>query len=85
LAASSGIHTGNDVIKNILVGADATQIVSTIYKNGSSHIKTMLAEIETWMDKKSYKSISDFKGKSSQSNTIKPTTYERVQFMKYFS
>ena len=85
LAASTGIHTGNDVIKNILVGADATQIVSTIYKNGSSQIKIMLSEIEAWMDKKSYKTISDFKGKLSQSKTTKSMIFERAQFMKYFT
>ena len=85
IAASTGIHTGKDVIKNILVGADATQIVSTIYKNGTSHIGVMLKEIEAWMTKKSYGSISDFKGKLSQENTVKPMMYERAQFMKYFS
>ncbi len=85
ITSSTGIHSGTDVIKNILVGANATQIVSTIYKNGSSHIKTMLDEIETWMDKKGYKDLESFKGKLSQDKTVKPMIYERVQFMKYFS
>jgi len=85
IAASTGIHSGTDVIKNILVGANATQIVSTIYKNGSSHIKMMLEEIERWMDKKGYKDLDSFRGKLSQNKTMKPMIYERAQFMKYFS
>ncbi|MCF8298162.1 MAG: dihydroorotate dehydrogenase-like protein [Saprospiraceae bacterium] len=85
IASSTGIHSGKDVIKNILVGADATQIVSTIYKNGTSHIKTMLDEIEAWMDNKSYKDLDSFRGKLSQDKAVKPMVYERAQFMKYFS
>ena len=34
LAASTGVHDGGAVIKQLLAGANAVQVVSTIYKNG---------------------------------------------------
>ncbi len=84
LAASTGVHTGKDAIKQILAGANAVQVVSTIYLNGAEQIQKMLAEIKKWMDEKGFKSIDEFRGKMSQTNINNPAAYERVQFMKYF-
>src|SRR6056297_15605 len=85
LAASTGVHDGNAVIKNILVGAQATQVVSAIYKNSSDFIKTMLIQIEEWMKKKGYEKLDDFRGKLSQAKATQPMMFERAQFMKYYS
>jgi len=83
LVASTGVHTGADVIKQILSGAKAVQVVSAIYENGEQHITTMLKEIETWMESKNYNSIEDFKGLLHQKDEIKKG-FERIQFMKYY-
>ncbi|MCK5222610.1 MAG: dihydroorotate dehydrogenase-like protein, partial [Candidatus Aminicenantes bacterium] len=85
LVASTGVHEGEDVLKNILVGAKAVQVVSSIYKNGPSHIKKMLDDLNIMMDKKSFSSISDITGKLSQKNIENPEIFERVQFMKYYA
>ncbi|MDD2563682.1 MAG: dihydroorotate dehydrogenase-like protein [Salinivirgaceae bacterium] len=85
IASSTGVYTGQDTIKQLLAGASAVQIVSTLYKNGSVQIKLILKELEQWMEKHNFKTIADFKGKLAQSNTVNPASYERVQFMKHFS
>ena len=85
LAASTGVHNGKAVIKQLLAGADAVQMVSSLYQNGPEYMKTVIQDIETWMSEKGFKSIDDFKGKLSQEQSVEPTLYERVQFMKYFS
>jgi len=85
LAASTGVHDGYAALKNILVGANATQVVSAIYKNSPAHIQTMLEQMEGWMEKKGYNTLEDFRGKLSQSNTTQPMMFERAQFMKYYS
>ncbi len=84
LAASTGVHDGTALIKQILAGANAVQVASTLYKNGKGQITKMLSTLEAWMDKKSYGSLSDFRGKMSQAKSSNPAAYERVQFMKYF-
>ena len=84
IAASTGVHDGNALIKQLLAGADAVQVVSALYKNGTEHIQTMLKELELWMDENNYNSIADFKGNMSQENSHDPAAFERVQFMKYF-
>lgn len=82
--ASTSVYDGEDAIKQILVGADAVQVVSSIYKNGSSYIETILDQIKDWMQTKNFQSIKDFKGKMSISKLKQPNVFERVQFMKYY-
>ncbi|MBE0655697.1 MAG: dihydroorotate dehydrogenase-like protein [Bacteroidales bacterium] len=84
LAASTGIHTGKDMVKLILAGASAVQVASAFYKNGVDYTAVMLKELDTWMNAKGYASISDFKGIMSQHETENPAAFQRVQFMKYF-
>jgi dihydroorotate dehydrogenase (fumarate) len=84
LAASTGVHDGAALIKQLLAGAKAVQIVSAIYKYGAEHISIMLEELKNWMEKHQFSSIDQFRGKMSQSKSSDPAAYERVQFMKYF-
>ena len=85
LCASTGVHTGGDVIKILLAGGASVQIVSALYRNGLQQVAVMLNEIETWMEDKGYHRIDQFAGKMSCFETDTPDTYERIQFMKYYS
>ena len=85
IASSTGIHEWEDVIKCLLAGADAVQLCSTIYKQGSEIISQILTCLEEWMSQKKYQSIDEFKGKLSYTHIANPSLYERAQFMKYHS
>lgn len=85
LAASTGVHDGSALIKQLLAGATVVQIASTLYKNGPDHIDTMLKELAEWMDHKGFINLNQFRGLLSQVSSSNPSVYERVQFMKYFS
>ena len=81
IISNTGILSGFDVIKMLLAGADAVQVVSTIYKRGINYIESMLIDMEKWMEKKNYTSIADFKGKLSKENMIDPFAYKRAQYV----
>ena len=85
LAASTGIHDGKAVIKQLLAGACAVQVASALYRNGKEHLNVMLNELDDWMNDKGFKQISDFRGRMSLSKTENPAAYYRVQFMKHFA
>jgi len=85
IAASTGIHDGNAVIKQLLAGASVAQICSSLYLNGSGVITEMTTEVSEFMKKWNFKKIDDFKGRLSYKNIPDPLMYERSQFMKYFS
>jgi dihydroorotate dehydrogenase (fumarate) len=84
IAASTGVHTGHDAIKQLLAGAKVVQVASTLYKNGTKQIEAMINEISQWMADKKFNNIEDFRGKLAQQNIKNPAAYERIQFMKYF-
>jgi len=88
IAASTGIHNSETVIKQLLAGADAVQLVSVFYKQHLHHFDVLpgiITGIETWMKKHGYNNISDFKGLLSRKNVHNPAAYERVQFLRLFS
>jgi dihydroorotate dehydrogenase (fumarate) len=82
ICSSNGIFTGEDVIKLILSGASSVQVVSTLYKNGISHISKMKSDLEDWMEEKNYNSLEDFRGKLSKNKLTKnPFVYKRAQYV----
>lgn len=85
IAASTGVHDGKGVVKQLLAGAKAVQIATTLYKNGFGRIGEMLKYLENWMDKNNFKTTEEFIGKLSLKKTENPAAWERVQFMKHFA
>lgn len=84
IAASTGIHDGEGVIKQILAGAKAVQMVSAVYQEGAEVIAQATATLNDWMDRHGYATIEDFRGALCQSHVPNPAFYERVQFLKHF-
>jgi dihydroorotate dehydrogenase (fumarate) len=81
IIANTGILSGKDVVKMLLAGADAVQVVSAVYKKGISSITTMLEEIDAWMTQKSYTNIGAFQGKLSKEVLVDPFAYKRAQYV----
>jgi len=81
ICAGRGVYNAKDVIKLILAGADAVQIVSTIYKNKPEVVSDILMDLNRWMDENEYKSLDDFRGKLSRKNLKDPFVYQRGQYV----
>jgi dihydroorotate dehydrogenase (fumarate) len=81
ICASRGIYNAKDVIKMILAGADAVQLVSTIYKNKIDVVSDILIDLNNWMDEHGYNSPDDFRGKLSRKNISDPFIYQRGQYV----
>ncbi len=85
IAASTGVHDGEAMIKQLLAGAKAVQVATTLYKNGFEVIGQMTRFMEEWMGRHNFRTTEDFIGKLSIRSADNPAAYERVQFMKHFS
>ncbi|MBN1158055.1 MAG: dihydroorotate dehydrogenase-like protein [Bacteroidales bacterium] len=81
ICSNTGIHTGEDVVKMILAGADCVQVVSTVYKNKIEYISKILEDIQMWMKAKNYSKLDDFRGKLSNKNINDPFVYKRAQYI----
>jgi dihydroorotate dehydrogenase (fumarate) len=84
LAASTGVHDGDGVIKQLLAGAQAVQVASTLYRNGLGVVSELNKRLATWMEEREYESLDDFRGTLSRGNIANPAAYDRVQFVKNF-
>lgn len=84
LVASTGVHDGVGLVKQLLAGAKAVQIASTLYKNGMDVIPQMIDVLEDWMNRKGYNNLEDFVGKLAYGKVKDPALLDRVQFMKFF-
>lgn len=82
LAATSGIHTGKDVIKMLMVGANVTMMASALLRNGIPHIQTVLQEMKEWMEEHEYDSVALMQGSMSQKNVADPSSFERANYQK---
>ncbi|MBN1950933.1 MAG: dihydroorotate dehydrogenase-like protein [Bacteroidales bacterium] len=84
LIASTGVHDAHGLIRQLLAGADAVQVASTLYTNGIPYLSAILNQLEEWMNEKGYSKLDDFKGMLCQSEADNPAVFSRTQFMKYF-
>ena len=82
LAATSGIHTAQDVIKMLMVGADVTQMCSALLKNGPQRITEVLKDMEQWMLEHEYVSLQQMRGSMSHRSVADPAAFERANYMK---
>ncbi|HPE29177.1 MAG TPA: dihydroorotate dehydrogenase-like protein [Candidatus Mcinerneyibacteriales bacterium] len=82
LAAATGIHSSEDVIKQLLAGATTVQVCSTLYRNGLDHLQKLNAGLSQWMDKHGFSSLEAFRGRLSKDKARYPEEIERLQFMK---
>jgi dihydroorotate dehydrogenase (fumarate) len=85
ISASTGVASGDDVVRYILAGAQTVQACSVLYKKGVPFLRTIISQLEEWMNKKEFSTINEFRGKLNWNNYDNPGVFERTQFMKYFS
>lgn len=85
LSATTGCHDGQGLVKLILAGADSVQAASVFYKKGIDYGRTMLEDLNKWMEKRGYQTVDDFKAKLNYINIEDPAAYFRIQFMKYMA
>jgi len=82
LAATTGIHTAEDVLKVVMAGADVTMMCSALLKHGPDHLRQVLTNLREWMMEHEYVSIQQMKGSMSQKSVADPSAFERANYMK---
>jgi dihydroorotate dehydrogenase (fumarate) len=82
LAATSGIHEGEDVIKVLLAGADIAMMASALLQQGPQHLSDVLQFVKHWLEERGYQSVRQMQGSVSRMNCSDPRSYERSNYMK---
>jgi dihydroorotate dehydrogenase (fumarate) len=82
LAATSGIHTAEDVLKVLMAGASVTMMCSALLQHGVDHIRTVEQGMRDWMEAHEYVSVRQLQGSMSQRQCPDPEAFERSQYMR---
>ncbi len=82
LAATSGVHNATEVAKYLLAGADAVMTASALLQQGPGFIGKLRDDLDVWMTKCGYESVTQMKGSMSQQNVANPSAFERANYIK---
>lgn len=82
LAATTGVHTAEDVIKMILAGADVVMMTSVLLEKGIDTLGIMLKEMQIWMEDKGYESVDQMRGAMSSASVAEPAAFERANYLR---
>jgi dihydroorotate dehydrogenase (fumarate) len=82
LAATGGVHTAEDALKLIMVGANVTMMCSALMRHGINHIRHVEREMRDWMEEHEYESVAQMQGSMSQLRCPDPGAFERAQYMR---
>jgi len=85
LAITGGVHSGVDVIKSMMAGAQVAMMTSALLERGIGHVSTVLEEVSAWMDSHDYESIEQMQGSMSQQSVGNPEAFERANYIKVLS
>ena len=82
LAETGGVHTPIDLVKAILAGAHAVQVVSAILRHGPQQITVLRQGLADWMEKHEYESVAQMTGAVSHRTSADPAAFERANYMR---
>jgi dihydroorotate dehydrogenase (fumarate) len=81
MAATSGVHAAEDVIKLLMVGANVTMLCSALLQRGVDHIRTVERGVRDWMEAHEYSSVRQMRGSMSQQNVADASAFERAHYI----
>jgi dihydroorotate dehydrogenase (fumarate) len=81
IAASTGVHTGRDVAKLVLGGADVAMTTSALLHHGAGRVRALTDELVEWMGEHHYRSVGEMRGAVSRDAATDPAAYERANYI----
>jgi dihydroorotate dehydrogenase (fumarate) len=82
LAASTGVHTGEDVLKVLLAGADVAMLASALLRHGPDYLRPLEVGLRDWMDGHGEDTLDQLRGRLSQRSVPNPAAFERANYIK---
>ena len=82
LAVSGGVHTTTDVVKAVMTGAHAVQVVSALLQQGPAHLRRLRDELSRWLEEHEYESLDQMRGTMNLVKSPDPTAYQRANYIQ---
>jgi dihydroorotate dehydrogenase (fumarate) len=82
LAATGGAHGPHDVIKAVMAGAHAVQLVSALLIHGPGHLRTVRDGVARMLDELGYVSLSEMRGCMNLARCPDTSALERANYVR---
>jgi dihydroorotate dehydrogenase (fumarate) len=82
LAATTGVHTSDDVVKYLLAGADVVMTTSALLEHGVGYMRTLVDGLTEWLENRDMEAVSRIRGLLSRGKVGNPEDYERANYIK---
>ena len=82
LAATTGVETGDDVVKYLLAGADVVMTTSALLRNGVGHMRVLTEQVSQWLEARGLASPDEIRGRMSHGAIANPEAFERANYIK---
>ena len=82
LAVSGGVHEVADVVKSVMAGAHAVQVVSALLRLGPTRLTELRDGLKRWLEEHEYESLREMQGSLNLRRCPDPRAFERVNYME---
>jgi dihydroorotate dehydrogenase (fumarate) len=82
LAATTGVHAVEDVVKYLLSGADVVMTTSSLLRFGIGHMRHLVDGLAQWLDRHDMADVGRVRGLLAQGNLAHPEAWERANYIK---
>ena len=81
LAATSGVEVPADLARYLLAGADVVMTTSALLRHGPSYAADLLGGLRSWMSRKGFETVDDFRGLFAVPGDADAAAYERSSYV----
>ncbi len=78
LGLTRGVHIYEELLKEVMTGAQVTMMASELLKDELGRIQTILDDVVEWMEEHEYEPLAHLRGSRSQRNVADPAAFERA-------
>lgn len=82
LAASSGVDSAEEVLKYLLVGADAVMTTSALLRHGIEHMAVLVAGLREWLAARDIDAVSRIRGRMRRGAVDDPAAFDRANYIQ---
>ena len=82
LAVSGGVHSTDDIVKSLLAGAHAVQLVSVLLRNGPRILTTLVDGLKHWLTEREYEGVDQLRGALNLRHCPDPSAFERANYIR---
>jgi dihydroorotate dehydrogenase (fumarate) len=85
IAITGGVHSAEDVLKSIMAGGNVAMMASALHIHGIEHVGRVMADLQYWLEKHEYTSISETRGCLSRRSVPDTSSFDRGNYIKTLS